>query len=189
MVFRTVGAFAALLIGLAWPDGQARAQYYLPQSSALPIAEQQYGLRPRAASAFSPRVPNRCRPSHCLALGVVGHGEKIDPRRVATRVREAKKSPDVKVGAAASHWSVTQSSKPPPDTRRCKSDVRNPFLGLGLSSGNRLRRKLKHRCFLTFKQIRQQHHQPIGKFQRIMMCARVVLYRGPFHRLFHPKIA
>jgi lipoprotein-anchoring transpeptidase ErfK/SrfK len=54
MVFRIVGATAALVIGLAWPDGQARAQYsplrrsaqLPPAGTALQPAEQQYGLRP-----------------------------------------------------------------------------------------------------------------------------------------------
>jgi len=57
MVLRTVGAISALLIGVAWPSGQARAQYYPPRPSvslsptgtaAPPAAEseRQYGLRP-----------------------------------------------------------------------------------------------------------------------------------------------
>ena len=54
MVFRTVAAVAAVLIGLA-PDDRAQAQYYPPQPSAplsltgsatRPFAKQQYGLRP-----------------------------------------------------------------------------------------------------------------------------------------------
>jgi len=52
MLFRIVGA-AALVIGLAWPDGQAQAQYSTLQRSAqLPPAgtaiqpAEQYGLRP-----------------------------------------------------------------------------------------------------------------------------------------------
>ena len=49
------------------------------------------------------------------------------------------------------------------------TDVRNALLGFDFGSCNRLRRKLQHRCFLTFKQISQQHRLPIGKFQRIMM--------------------
>ena len=49
------------------------------------------------------------------------------------------------------------------------TDVGNPFVGFDLRRCNRLRRKLEHRCFLTFPQISQQHHLPVGKFQRIMM--------------------
>jgi lipoprotein-anchoring transpeptidase ErfK/SrfK len=50
MDFRIVGAVATLLIGLAWPDGQALGQYNPQgprtyQPSARPVAEQQYGLR------------------------------------------------------------------------------------------------------------------------------------------------
>src|SRR6266849_2380753 len=65
MDFRTVGAVAALLIGLAWPDGQARAQYYPPQPSApipptgnaaQPVAEQEYGLRPSIPIGPEPNV-------------------------------------------------------------------------------------------------------------------------------------
>jgi len=57
MILRPVGAIAALLIGVAYPIGQARAQYYPSQPSApLPptdtsaqsVTEQQYGLRPPA---------------------------------------------------------------------------------------------------------------------------------------------
>jgi hypothetical protein len=52
-------------------------------------------------------------------------------------------------------------------------------LGFGFSRRDRLRRKLKHRCFLTFQQIGQQHHLSIGKFQSIMMRSRVVLVHLP----------
>ena len=52
------------------------------------------------------------------------------------------------------------------------------ILGLLFYLG-RLRRKLKHRCFLTFKQVCQVHHLPIGKFQRIMMRSRIVLIDLP----------
>jgi hypothetical protein len=42
-----------------------------------------------------------------------------------------------------------------------------------------LRRKLEHRCFLTFKQVGQQHHLALRKFQRIVMRSRVVLVDLP----------
>jgi hypothetical protein len=62
----------------------------------------------------------------------------------------------------------------------CNStDVSNPFLRLYFSRGNRLCRKLEHRCFLTLQQVSQQHHLPVGKFQRIMMRSRVVLVDLP----------
>jgi hypothetical protein len=51
-----IGAIAALLIGLAWPDGQARAQHYPPQPSAQLIAEQQYELRPLMPIGPEPNV-------------------------------------------------------------------------------------------------------------------------------------
>ena len=50
-----------------------------------------------------------------------------------------------------------------------------PFLGPRIGCGSGLRRKLKHCCFLTFKHISQQHPLPVWKFERIMMCMRVVL--------------
>jgi hypothetical protein len=59
---------------------------------------------------------------------------------------------------------------------------RNPFFGFYIRRGNGLRRTLKHRCFLTFKHVSQQHHLPIGKFQRIMMHPRVILVDLPEDR-------
>ena len=57
--------------------------------------------------------------------------------------------------------------------------MRNPFLGFGFSRCDRLRRKLKHHCFLTLQHVGQQHHLSIGKFQRIVMRSRVVLVHLP----------
>ena len=58
----------------------------------------------------------------------------------------------------------------------CKSaDVLDSLLSLCLGCGSRLCWKLEHRCFLTFKHISQQHPLPVWKFERIMMCMRVVL--------------
>ena len=54
----------------------------------------------------------------------------------------------------------------------------NPFLGF-VSGCNRLRWKLEHRRFLTLQQVIQQHHLPVGKFQRIMMGVWVVLVDLP----------
>ena len=81
MVFRTVGAAATLLVGLAWPDGQALAQYYAqppqvyelpPGTSAQPgRAEQQYGLRPSIPIGPEPNVARTVRghpPSRIAAL-------------------------------------------------------------------------------------------------------------------------
>jgi hypothetical protein len=71
MVFRTVGAIAALLIGVAWQDGQARAQYYSPQSSAQPMVGQQYGLRPLMPIEVEPNVTGTLGSnprSHMVAL-------------------------------------------------------------------------------------------------------------------------
>jgi hypothetical protein len=62
----------------------------------------------------------------------------------------------------------------------CKSaDVRDPFLGLRLGGGSGLCRKLEHRCFLTFEHVSEEHHLPVWKFQRIMMCSRVVFVDLP----------
>ena len=74
---------------------------------------------------------------------------------------------------------AASSMKRPKETVCKSTDVRNPFLGFYFRRGNRLRRKLKHRCFLTLKQISQQHHLPIRKFQSIMMRSRVVLVDLP----------
>jgi hypothetical protein len=57
----------------------------------------------------------------------------------------------------------------------CESaDVRDPFLCLRLGCGSGLCRKLEHCCFLTFKQVSEEHDLPVWKFQRIMMGSRVV---------------
>jgi hypothetical protein len=64
---------------------------------------------------------------------------------------------------------------------RKSTDVRNAFLDFCFRGGNRLRRKLEHRCFLTFQDVGQQHHLPIRKFQRIMMRSSL----GPHH--FQPR--
>src|ERR1700730_15424298 len=72
------------------------------------------------------------------------------------------------------------SSMKRPKENLCNStEVWNPFLSFYFSRRNRLRRKLKHRCFLTLPQISQQGHLPIGKFQRIMMRSRVVTVNLP----------
>jgi hypothetical protein len=57
--------------------------------------------------------------------------------------------------------------------------MRNPFLGLYIRCCDGLRRKLEHLCFLTFQQSSQHYQLPIGKFQGIMMCSRVVLVDLP----------
>jgi hypothetical protein len=62
----------------------------------------------------------------------------------------------------------------------CESaDVRDPFLGLRLGCGSGLCGKLEHCCFLTFEHVSEEHHLPVWKFQRIMMCSRVVLVDLP----------
>jgi hypothetical protein len=72
--------------------------------------------------------------------------------------------------------------KRPKETLCNSTDVRNPFLGFYFNRGNGLRRKLEHRCFLTFKQVGQQHDLALRKFQRIVMCSRVVLVDLPKDR-------
>src|ERR1700681_4195618 len=69
--------------------------------------------------------------------------------------------------------------KRPKETLCNSTDVWNPFLGFYFSRGNRLRRKLKHRCFLICKHVGQQRHLAVRKFQRIMMCSRVLLVDLP----------
>jgi hypothetical protein len=74
----------------------------------------------------------------------------------------------------------------PPDRGRPKqccslrsADVRDSFLSLHLGCGRGLCRKLEHCCFLTFEYVSEEHHLPVWKFQRIMMCSRVVLVDLP----------
>ena len=74
---------------------------------------------------------------------------------------------------------AASSMKRPKETLCNSTDVSNPFLGFYFSRGDGLRWKLEHRCFLTFNQLSQQHHLPVGKFQRIVMCSRVVLVDLP----------
>ena len=73
---------------------------------------------------------------------------------------------------------ATSSMKQPKETFCKSTDVRNP-LGFYLGHRARLRRKLEHRCFLTFNQVGQQHHLAVRKFQRIVMRSRVVLVDLP----------
>jgi hypothetical protein len=62
----------------------------------------------------------------------------------------------------------------------CESaDVRDPFLSLRLDCGSGLCRKLEHCCLLTFEHVSEEHHLPVWKFQRIMVCPRVVLVDLP----------
>src|ERR1700733_2082572 len=53
--------------------------------------------------------------------------------------------------------------------------VGDALLGIRLGRGRWLRRQLKHCCRLTLAQERQQHDPPIRKFERIVMCGRLVL--------------
>src|SRR4029077_13567618 len=49
------------------------------------------------------------------------------------------------------------------------------LLAIRLGRGRWLRRWLKHCCRLTLAQKRQQYGPPIRKFERIVMCGRLVL--------------
>jgi lipoprotein-anchoring transpeptidase ErfK/SrfK len=109
MVFRTVGAVAAVLIGLA-PDDRAQAQDYPPRPSAplsltgtatRPVAEQQYGLRPAIpigrASDVTGSLGSDPR-SHVAALPPhlrpeTGPGKKLPPRFRRTLVGYRSKEP------------------------------------------------------------------------------------------------
>jgi len=48
---------------------------------------------------------------------------------------------------------ATSSMKRPKETACKSTDVSNPFLGFNFRRCNRLRRKLKHRRFLSFEQV------------------------------------
>ena len=69
--------------------------------------------------------------------------------------------------------------------RSCETESagqRDPFLGRRFRCSSRLCRKLEHCCLLIFKQVSQEHDLPVWKFQRIMMCVRVVLVDLPEER-------
>jgi hypothetical protein len=74
---------------------------------------------------------------------------------------------------------AASSMKRPKETLCNSTDVSHSFLGLYIRRCNRLRRKLENRCYLALQQVSQQHHSPVGKFQRIMMRSRVVLVDLP----------
>jgi hypothetical protein len=63
--------------------------------------------------------------------------------------------------------------------RRAVSDVRDPFLSQRLGGGGWLSGKLKHCCCLTFGQVRQKLNLPVGKFQRVVVCARLAFVNLP----------
>jgi lipoprotein-anchoring transpeptidase ErfK/SrfK len=94
MVFRTVGVIAALLIGLAWPDDQARGQSYPPRPSA-PLspsgaAAQQYELRPPIPIGPDPDVTGTLggNPrSHIGALPPEVRPEADPPKELPPRFR------------------------------------------------------------------------------------------------------
>src|SRR4051812_10858329 len=66
----------------------------------------------------------------------------------------------------------------PPESAR-SADVRDPFLRLRLGGGSWLSGKLKHCCSLTFIQVRQKLNVPVGKFQRVVVCVRLVFVNLP----------
>src|SRR5262249_20636974 len=91
-------------------------------------------------------------------------------------------------GQEAEHLSRVAQNRPPNRGRpkqccsvaACESaDVRDPFLSLRLGCGSGLCRKLEHCCLLTFEHVSEEHHLPVWKFQRIMVCPRVVLVDLP----------
>ena len=59
------------------------------------------------------------------------------------------------------------------------ADVHNSFLGLRLGGAGGLSGKLKHCCCLTFRQVRQKLNVPVGKFQRVVVCARLAFVDLP----------
>jgi len=77
-------------------------------------------------------------------------------------------------------WHGRKSGRPiecGPNMR--SADVRDPFLGFRLGCACGLRRKLEHCCSLALTHVRQAHNLPVWKFQRIMMCVRLVLVDVP----------
>jgi hypothetical protein len=66
---------------------------------------------------------------------------------------------------------AASSMKRPKETVCKSTDVSNPFLGFDFRRCNRLRRKLKHRRFLPFEQVGQQHHLAVRKIFRRRMAA------------------
>jgi hypothetical protein len=59
------------------------------------------------------------------------------------------------------------------------ADVHDPFLSLRFGRGGWLSGKLKHCCCLTFRQVRQKLNVAIGKFQRVVVCARLAFVNLP----------
>ena len=59
--------------------------------------------------------------------------------------------------------------------RELSAHVGDALLDIRLGRGRWLRRQLKHCCRLTLAQVRQQHGPPIRKFERIVMCGKLVL--------------
>ena len=55
------------------------------------------------------------------------------------------------------------------------ANVGDALLGIRLGRGRWLRRQLQHCCRLTLAQVRQHHGPPIRKFDRIVMCGRLLL--------------
>src|SRR6202035_719274 len=66
-------------------------------------------------------------------------------------------------------------SRPKQVCPEMSAHVRDALLSICLGRGRWLRRQLKHCCRLTLAQERQQHGPPIWKFERIVMCGRLVL--------------
>src|SRR6202040_1805559 len=125
MGFRTVGAIAALLIGVAWQDGQARAQYYSPQSSAQPMVGQQYGLRPLMPIEAEPNVTGtlgRNPRSHMVALQPNPRPEARPAKELPPRFRRTL---------------VNYQTKEPSGT--IIIDTANTYLYLVLGNGKALR--------------------------------------------------
>jgi hypothetical protein len=62
----------------------------------------------------------------------------------------------------------------PRQVRQFSANRGDALLGISLSRSRWLRRQLKHCRRLTLAKVRQQHGPPIGKFERIVMCGKLV---------------
>jgi hypothetical protein len=67
--------------------------------------------------------------------------------------------------------------RPGPSEGARSADVPDPFLSQRLGGGGWLSGKLKHCCCLTFGQVRQKLNLPVGKFQRVVVCARLAFVK------------
>jgi hypothetical protein len=127
---------------------------------------------------------------HARRASALSRAGRCEQYYLVSRLLEAARSPfgDILDDWARRHSRPTRRELAASSMKRPKETLCNqPTCGTRcwafyLGRRARLRRKLEHRCFLTCKHVGQQRDLPIGKFQRIMMCSRVLLVNLPKDR-------